>query len=297
MLNETGINLGRKVAFTRWSKAWVVVTLGALLAFNVRWLYGVIVSVYQISVGLRTASWWRLWFDYVLTGLVGDTVRLAGVCLALFSVYIIWGPKHMPFLSAKKYVSIAVLCEAAYFLALLPLTMIELARGEWSTILMIGFLLQILLASPVLVVLSWKVWRYVEPAKTDVLKWAGVASIGYLAGIWVVNVFRWFGMADYIGYSFLLSGPALSGFLNSVITLSLAVVFAAAGFYTLLRRENKNRGTRLVALAMITLGLHFAVFLIYSAITNTLDYAILVEIWPVAFLGLGLSFLNRKENA
>ena len=271
-----------KLTFTRWSKAWVVVTLLALLVYDLRWLYGVIITLFNISVGALT--WWRLWLDYVLTGLVGDPVRLVGVSLALFSVYLAWGPKPKPFSRIKKYVAVAVLCEATYFLTLMPLMLVEIGRGASYTVLMVGYLIQILLVSPPLILLSLKIWRYTEPAKTNVLKWAGVAGIGYLSGILVNNAFRSY-----------LSGITSVWFLNAIVTLSLSTGLAVAGFYTMLKTEDMKRSARLFAFALIMLGLHFLVFLIYSAITNTLVYAILVEVWLVALLGLGLSML-KTEN-
>jgi hypothetical protein len=230
-------------------------------------------------------TWWRLWLDYVLTGLVGDPVRIAGAILALFVLYQIWRPKAQPFFTVRKYVVAAVLCEACFFLAQLPLMAQEISLGTQYTVLYVGYLLQFLLAAPPLIVLSLKVWRYTDTVKANVLKWAGVAGVSYLAGIWVNNILRTY-----------LSGITSTVFLNALITLSLSLVFAIAGFITLLKARNKSRSLKLFALALIMVGLHFAVFLIYSAFTNTLGYAILVEIWPVALLGVGFSMLREKMD-
>ena len=179
------------MAFTRWTKTWIVAVLVSLMLYDVRWLYGVVVSVYQISIGARVASWWRFWLDYALTGLVGDMVRLFGVCLALYAIYLTWAAKRESFLKVKNYLSVAVLCEGIYFLILAPITVIEFTRGV-VPLLMAGYLLQILFASSMLIVLSVKVWRYSESTRDDVVKWAAIAGISYLAGIWVNNVFRTF---------------------------------------------------------------------------------------------------------
>jgi hypothetical protein len=287
---DRGVSV-RKMAFTRWNKIWVAVALCSLLAYDIRWLVGSSVSVYNVLSGsLSVSLWWRFWLDYVLTGLVGNVVRLIGVFLALYAVYLVWGSKKMAFASVRKKVAVALLCEAAYFLVLLPITLIEVGRGY--LVLMAGFILQILMVSPALTALSRKVWLYTEPAQADLPKWVAVASVSYLAGIWVVNVFRWFGMTEYVGTDFVLSGITAVGFLNTVVTLSLAVVFGVAGFHAMLKKKDRKRIRRLFALALIMLGSYFAVFLLYSAITNTLGYAVLVEIWPVTLLGLGLSMLK-----
>ena len=106
----------------------------------------------------------------MLTGLLGNGIRLLGVILALLPAYLIWGPKPKPFSSVKKYVAIALLCEGIYFLSLLPLSIIEVIRGI-APILMFGFILRILLVSPVLIILGRKTWRYTESARTSVLNW------------------------------------------------------------------------------------------------------------------------------
>jgi len=231
--------------------------------------------------------------DYVLTGLVGDVVRLTGAFLVLFSVYLLWGPKPKPFLSVKKYVAVAILCESVFFLTLLPLTLITLFRGV-APVLMLAYTLQILIVSPVLIGFSRKIWTYTENAKPSVFKWTGIAALGYLVGIWVNNVLSWLNTAATAGATSILSGITLLGFLNSLITLSLSLVFAVAGFYALLQKADNSQSTKFFALALITLGLHFAIFILYSALANALSSVFLVEIWPVTLLGLGLGVLKGK---
>jgi hypothetical protein len=284
------------MAVTNWNKIWVIITLCSLTAYNLRWLYGVSVNISHIIGFAEPAvqvTWWRFWVDYVLTGLVGDVIRLAGAFLALLSVHLMWKPKPKPFSSVKKHVAVAILCEGAFFLTLLPITLIALASGV-APILMFAYTLQILLVSPVLMVLSRKIWVYTEHAKTNTFKWASVAAVSYLVGIWVNNVFSWLNVAATAGVGSILSGVTLLGFLNSVITLSLSLVFAVAGVYTLLRKADGRRSIKLFAFALIMLGLHFAVFILYSAVANTLNSVFLVEIWPVTFLGLGLGMLKGE---
>lgn len=279
---------------TRWNKAWVIITLCALAAYNIRWLYGVSAKLYHIIGFAGTTlqiTWWRFWVDYVLTGLIGDVVRLAGVALALFSAYLLWGPKPKPFINVKKHVAAAVFCEATFFLTLLPITLIALAQSV-APVLMLAYTLQILLVSPVLIGFSRKIWTYTEAAKANLVKWIGIAALSYIAGIWVNNVFNWLNTAATAGTTAVLSGVTLLGFLNAVVTLSSALIFAAAGCYALLKKSDNKQTTRLYATALILLGTYFAVFIIYSALNNTLRSMLLVEIWPVTLLGLSLGMLK-----
>jgi hypothetical protein len=284
------------MAFTRWNKAWVIITICSLAAYNIRWLYGVYANLYHILGFAGTTiqiTWWRFWVDYVLTGLIGDVVRLAGVILALFAAYLLWGPKPKPFINAKKPAAAAILCEATFFLTLLPITLIALAQGV-APMLMLAYTLQILLVSPVLIGFSRKIWTYTGNAKANVVKWTGIAALSYIAGIWVNNVFNWLNTAATAGATAVLSGIKLLGFLNAVVTLSSTLVLAVAGCYALLRTADIRQSTKMFALALILLGAYFVVFILYSAVNNTLYSMLLVEIWPVTLLGLGLGMLKGE---
>jgi heme O synthase-like polyprenyltransferase len=107
-------------------------------------------------------------------------------------------------------------------------------------------------------------------------------------------VFRWLSMPYIEGAGFLISDVTSLGFLNSIITLSLSLIFAVAGFYTLPKKENKRLSTRLFAVALIMLGLHFVIFILCSAITNAWKWIPLTEIWPIVLLGLGSNMLRGE---
>lgn len=206
----------------------------------------------------------------------------------------VWGSKPKPFSRVKKYIAVAILFEGIYFLCLLPTNVIRIINGRSPFLLYLAFVLQILLVSPFLIVLAFKVWRYQETVNANVLKWSSVAAIGYLTGILINNVFRWFSMTESAGIEFILTGITSLGFLNSIITLSSSLIFAVAGLYNLLKKESRRLSTRLFALALIMLGLHFVIFIIYSAIANAWKWVLLIEIWPITLLGLGLSMLTGE---
>jgi len=280
--------------FKRWNKTWIVITLLALLIYDLRWFYGVTVTVFYVTVGgMVVQTWWRFWLDYVLTGLIGDPLRLVEVGLGLFSLYLMWGPQRKPFFGTKRFVSLAVLCEAIYFLTLLPLVLIEIGQYASYASLIVGYLLQILLVAPPLVLLSVKIWRYDKSTHANVVKWAAVAGTFYIMGIWVNNLFRWIGTTDP---GSLLTGTTAFGFLDTVVTLTLAVCLVAGGALNLFRKGNPKLSQNLLAASLIMVGLAFALFIRYSWITNTLSYAVLVEIWPVTLLGVGLSLLKTEDK-
>ena len=278
---------------TRWTKVWIVITLCSVLAYNFYWLYNALVNPYYLSYGDLPENLLQLLIatDYVLP-IIGNIFRLIGISLALLSLYLVWRPKPTPFSNVKKKTAAALLFEGIYFLSLLPVNiLIIFYLGPLP--IFIAFILQALLVSPLLTVLSFKIWRYRKTAEETVLKWAGVAAIGYLIDIWIINVFRWLSMTELSDVGFVMSESPSLGLLNSVITLSLSLIFAVVGFYTLLKKENRRLSIRLFALALIMLGLHFAIFILLSAITDAWQWILITEIWPIAFLGLGLSVLKE----
>jgi hypothetical protein len=284
---------GKDLEFTRWTKVWVTITLCSLLVYELYWVYGVFGIIYR-TFSLHLSIGFPSFYLDTLFGATGDALRVIGVCLSLLAIYLFWGPRSRAFTNVKKYVAVTLLFEAVFWLLASPITIIEFLSGRIYSLLPIAYILAIFLVSPLLIVLAIKVWRFQKNDKYQVLKWAGVAAIGYLTGIWIINVFRWFSMAQSAGLGFLFSGTTFLGFLNAVVTLSLALILAVFGFYIGLRRRNGKLAIRLWALALIMLGLFFAIFILYTAVTNSWNYLLITEIWPIPFLGLGVGMLRGK---
>ena len=101
-------------------------------------------------------------------------------------------------------------------------------------------------------------------------------------------------MAQSVGLGFLLTGTTSLGFLNAVITLSLSLIFAVLGFFTLSVRGNRKIASRFFAGALIMLSLFFVIFIIYTAVTNSWKFLLVTEIWPIAFIALGVSLLKGE---
>jgi len=282
---------------TRWGKFWITTTIVSLLLYDLRWIYGVINRFQSIFASLdlyATVEPWRFWVDYVVTGIIGDGTRLLGAILALIAVYMAWGPKPMSFLNVKRSVSVFLFCEGIYWLLVLPLLIIELLFVGRAPFVMVAFIIQILISAPALIILARKVWLYAEPAMKEVLKWACVAAIAYLTGIWFNNVFRWFSMAQSAGIGFILTGYNGISFLATVVTLTLSLIFAVDAFYVMFKKQNSKLAVQLSGVALILLSLNFVIFIITSALTNFLNFVILVEFWPITVLGLGLGMLRGR---
>jgi hypothetical protein len=264
-------------SLTRWGKFWITITIVSLLLYDLRWIYGVInrfQSIFASPNLYATVEPWRFWVDYVATGIIGNGLRLAATILALVAIYWVLGPKRRAFIEVKKTVALALSFEGIYWLLVLPLLIIELLFVGRAPLVMAAFIIQIIVSAPALIMLARKVWLYATPDMKEVLKWACVAAIAYLIGIWFNNVFRWFSMAQSAGIGFILTGYNGAGFLATMVTLTLSLIFAVDAFWVMFK--------------------NFVIFIIISALTNFLNFVILVEFWPITVLGLGLGMLRGR---
>lgn len=269
-------------------KIWIFVVLCFVFVYN----------LYYLIHGLQF-TWWTYTvlggpapYYYRTISSIGHTLRFIGLFLALQAAYHVWGPKAKPFSAVKNRVSAALFLEAAYYITFVPglLNIMDFGRflPEMTFFASIYFL-QMLLITPFLIILGLKIKN---ETGTGLQKWAGLACVGYIAAIWVNIAFRWFFMSFQEGIQFLLTGITAFGFLPSIFTLSLSVVFGIAGAIKL--AKNGNNAIRWFGLSAVMLGTHFVIYLVYNAVGGMLDFAILTEVWAVSLLGLGLSIIRQK---
>ena len=278
---------------SRWNKAWILATISSLMLFGLYWVQSAYGSVHldiiqnrpflDLSLGLN------LWLDHVI-GSIADTLRIIAVIFLFLTVYLAWGPKKQPFTSVKKYLAAAALFEAVYWLAILPFNLVNIATGWSPQLLYIGFAFQILAAGLPLLILAAKLWRYKTGTKADLLRWGCVAGVGYVFGMWINIMFRWLSM----GLD-LTSGIVVFGFLNTAVTLMLSLVFAVAGAYLLIRQSNSTFAVRLIGVAVLLFGLHFAFYIVYAWFApNAWRFVLLTEIWPLPLIGLSIGMFRGK---
>jgi len=269
-------------------KIWVFVVLCSVFVYN----------LYYLIHGLQF-TWWTYTVlggpapNYYRTiSSIGHTLRFIGLFLAIQAAYQVWGPKAKPFSSVKNKISIALILEAAYYITFIPGTLNIMDFSEFlpgNNFFASIYFLQILLITPFLIILGLKVRN---KRGIGLLKWAGIACVGYITAIWINIAFRWFFMSFQEGIQFLLTGNTALGFLPSIITLSLSVVFGIVGAIKL--AKNENNAIIWFGLSAVMLGTHFVIYLVYNTVGGMLDFAILTEVWAVSLLGLGLSIIRHK---
>ncbi|MCX8150381.1 MAG: hypothetical protein N3D85_02610 [Candidatus Bathyarchaeota archaeon] len=227
----------------------------------------------------------------LLSRLAGLWARFGSVVLALTAGFLVCAGGAVKPNSglAERIVEVALFLEGTYYVLLFPSGLWWLGLG--LNFLGVAFLLQAILAGVPLILLSFKI--RIEN-KVKVLKWVGVAAVGYVAALWVNVIFRWFDMIEVIGDTFLFKGVTSWGFLGSMITLSVAVVFAVAGAYLL--TENKGESIKWFGFSLLTIGAHYVIYLTYSLSSGNLDLALTIDVWTLPFLGLGAALLRAKTE-
>ncbi len=179
----------------------------------------------------------------------------------------------------------ACFCEGLYFVLLTPFVWNLANRGmvffTWS------YIIQIVAAAPILLLLALKLFRFTGVNADRLWVWVGLGSFGYVVALWANAVLRWFDMVSVEGWAFFSGGVRVWGFMNALVLMSAAVVFAAIGlmfFY----RKNKFSALKWLGLSLAAVGLQYCLYAVYSAYVNALSYTLLIDIWTMPFLGLSL---------
>jgi hypothetical protein len=234
-------------------------------------------DIFNGNLGMFVSSFAGLW------------ARFFAVVLAMAVGFKIWGRQDfLASVRVERLVEASLFLEGTYFILLFPSGLWWLGLG--FNFLGMAFLLEAAFAGSALLVLSFKVRDY--GTDKQVLKWVGIAGLAYITAMWFNSVFRWFDQIAVIGSEFLLRGATSWGFLVSLTAMSLAVVFAVPGAYFM--AKNKGESVWWFGLSLVMIGVYYVVYVLYSATSSNLDYAMQIDVWTLPFVGLGFSMLRMK---
>jgi hypothetical protein len=230
-----------------------------------------------------------------MSGAVSIIVRFIGILIGLLIVFLLRdGTKRI--FEVKKWLTSALVLESLYYaLVGFPSGVYMMGSGyggQYRT-LGVSFFLQFLFATPFLAVLAIKVYKYEKnPNGFQSWKWVGVAFVGYIAALWASSVLEWFEMVAIEGIAFFSVAIRAIGALNGFVFMSLALVFAVVGAFSLVKK--KRFAMRWLGLALTMVGLHYLVFVVYSYYGKRLNFAVRAEVWAIPLLGLGLTMLKTR---
>jgi hypothetical protein len=279
------------VAVTRGLKIWVFICLCSLLIWLICLrVWGFFGSFLNVMLGLPDLYVGNI--GMFLADGAGLGARCLGAVMALSVAFVIWGggrlDRSVP--RVERLVEAVLFLEGTYFVLLFPSGLWRISSG--LNFLGVAYLLQAASAGAGLLFLSFKVRG--SAGNVGVLKYVGVAAVGYVGALWCNVVFKWFDMIGVLGSSFLLRGSAAWGFLGSLITMTLAVVFAVFGAYYL--AKNKGEAVWWFGFSLMLIGIHYVIYTTYYWQSSNLDSALPMDVWTLPFIGLGLTLLRMKGS-
>ncbi|MCW4045904.1 MAG: hypothetical protein NWE94_10375 [Candidatus Bathyarchaeota archaeon] len=271
-------------------KSWLAITLVSLIVWLFYWLSKTPSLPASYISNLGIVFW---------AGLIGQVALFTGAILGLIGIFLSLSLSK-PFAEIRSLIAATVFSAGVYYLGFLPSVYWLTRPGTivYSPFLGAAYLLQALLTAPFFMILALKVKKYNDPAQMpSLLKWAGLAFLGFTGALWANAVMRWFDMlfSPQGGIAFLLSGIRALGFFNAVIFMSLAVVFAAFACHRLVKK-NTGSATKLFGLSLTMIGIQYALLLVYAQVVNAWALTLLIDVWTAPFLGLGAALLIAKTK-
>ncbi len=272
----------------RWTKIWVFASLCALLLWTVVNLPSSFIHFFNFILGRPDLYAGNP--GMFMASHIGLIARFFAVIFALAAGFMLWSVKNPSRKKFERIVEAALFLEGTYFILLFPSGLWWVGLG--FNFLGVDYLLRAVLVGTTLLVLSFKVRDHSQGI--NVISWIGIAIVAYIASLWSNVIFGWFDMIALIGSGFLFHGATSWGFLGSLITMSLAVVFAVAGAFLL--RKNQGEAVNWFGLSLAMIGLNCIIYLAYSYLSGNLSLAMAIDVWALPFLGLGINLMRTKTT-
>ena len=290
-------------------KVWIFITLCCLLAWTIYWVPS---SIFRFSsydgtpwdVAIQTFG--VMFAVMELSAAVGMLVRFIGVFSAIISLshfwpYSIWN-RNRRFSEAKNWVASALALESCYFALLLPSGLLMIGAGIsydvplTGIILGVDYLLMVLFTAPFLAILAVKIYKLRSiNANFTAWNWVSMVLVGYVASLWVNNIVKWIDVIMLEGFGILFKGFVSLGALNSLILMSLALIFTIIGAFSLVK-QNIGSAFKWLGSALVFIGLHYIIYVIYSFVVGMQGFLMIAEIWTIPLLGLGVVMLRTKVS-
>ncbi len=314
---------------------WVLVVVSVYLAYALYFaVYGLQFSLQlttdQYVYNLVSKNPWRWIILYYgsegIAGSVAIVLRAVAGLFAFYAAFLYWRKKDASLPAIRKKVSTALLLEAGFFLALIPSIIAAFAYNLTSEylfyfdhtperILLFGTAIPclaiVLAVPPLLLKLRAKIKN--QAPKEEIVKWAGLTSVGYLfvvfwfnySMLWAANMVP-YERIQY-GLDFLLKPANLLNFAVTVFGLLAIAGTALAAILPAVKKQPAKLNLPLIGLVMVAFGGYFIFNAIYYYATGGYNanpsvwYEVIgplhnPNLWGLAFVLLGLPLLLKKSN-
>jgi hypothetical protein len=241
------------------------------------------------------------WHLMEYSGFLGLIIRVIAAVYALTSSILILKTGKSSHNLVRNKISKALLLEGLYYLSFIPAIYFLLNFSALPTVsnLLLSTVLstQILLISPFLVSLSFKVKRFENAANmSSILRLAAVSSLSYIIAVWITYMLKWTEMMAVDPYLFSALSVRILGFLNTIVVQSSAVFFAVIGVFYALRKSGGKMLMRWWGLSLIFLSTHIILYVVYCASVGITRFIIFGELWVIPLFGLGAYLLLKNPT-
>jgi hypothetical protein len=293
------------------AKALLLVMVCAFLGYVLFWSAKSVPWIIEISVnpqgylpaaGLQHITQLSMDISYLMeyAGFAGLIVRLGGAVFALVSALLILRSNEVFSWRVRSKISWALLLEGLYFFSLIPSVIYLLGFSSLPLTsricLSIALTTQMVLISPILILLSRKLRKPdTQLDRAAVTRLAVIACLTYIVALYVTYWTKWLEMSILEGLHWLLSLPVVVAFVNTAVTFTITVVFAAVAARQSLK-GNWDKGMRLWGAAGFFLSLHLVIFVAYCVGVNAAWMAEFGELWMIPLMAVGVYLLLRKNR-
>jgi len=284
---------------------WIFITLCSLLGWITYWVPPGIYRFFSFDGTpweIAVQEYGLFFMVMELSAAVGMLLRFVGVFLAILAIKEFWPHnvwnRNKSFFEVKNWVSSALVMEAIYYALLLPSGLLMVGfnsfRSLSSILLGIDYLLMVFFTVPFLLILAIKSYRSrIEGFKA--WRWTAVTIVAYIVALWANSVFKWLDRIIVEGFTFFYEGMNALGALNSLVLMSLALIFSIIGAFSL-AKQDLGSSFKWLGLAFTMVGLHYLVYVVYSYLVGMLGFLVIAEIWAIPLLGLGITMLRTKKE-
>ena len=311
---------------------WILVVASVYLGYALYFaVYGLNFSLdlthnqYVYNLVTKDPWWWQILYygSEGVTGSVAIVLRAVAGVFAFYAAFLYWRNKPETTQKIRRSARVALLCEAGFFLALIPSIIAAFAYNLTTEylfyfdhtperILLFGTAIPclaiVVLVPPSLLKLRGAIKDGLQTA--EIIKWSCLTGLAYLfvvfwsnySMLWAASMVPYPLAYELTGWAFALVPLNLVSFLFTVVGL-LAVALAATVIVIPVIRNGSNRLNFVgVGAVMVTLGGYFVFHVLYYYLTGGYDahpgvwYEVISpmhnpNLWALSFIFVGVPII------
>jgi hypothetical protein len=234
--------------------------------------------------------------DY--SAFIGLIIRAVGGFFAVYAALKLFRVKNSQYSAVKNKVVVLLVCEAVYFLSLVP----SIAFLVWfsalsplsNAFLSTQLAVQVIFIVPCLALLALKLQR--NAGDGAVLGWTAVLALSYIFALWLSYQLKWLelfngaqvGVSTVFGW--LIENARLLSFLNTTIIFSVALLFAVLGIKYVVSKKTCI-AVKMWSYSAFFVGLFFVFYVLYCSYLGAYWVIPFGEIWLIPLVFVGIYYL------